>query len=592
MDWISILLLKTARISVTASILIVFIFLVRALLKNWIKSKYIYFLWIIIMIRMLLPFGIESSFSIENILFDDEIVSHYDNVLEFNRGSVESEDYEYYFDEVNNAVSIPKGTDNLISILTVVWILGIISVLFIPFVTYFTLVLEFRKLEKCKDENILKASRDACRSLSINNKFRILESHLVESPALIGVFRPSVVLPVKHDDSYDCLYKIFLHEYIHYMNRHLLYQWIFWIVKAFHWFNPLVWCAHEIMKRDAENMCDEKAVEILDSRKEYADLILSIAQYGSDRNFMINTVGFSYRKSELYNRIKNISTRKKNPLMLRIALFVLIMVAIPVFYTSYSVLESSQKGDVQVRNVDMSHGNDSINLTVESFEYESDKGVIYVDMSFELDEEQKEIYDSQSMNILFDTLLIFPSSKDPDIRNRRVQGSVYSMDGNNIRFLFELGDYGFEKYKNPVFRMEQILLERNIEELFYEVVVDDIPLEIVHDETLHILINDVSFEDGINMKYQIKKYGGIYVDSNIYIYGRSEGRMVKPYSGGGVSEEGETGMKNESSYAFEAYEKIDENMFNLGIAGYEMRLVNYGEYLDFTLDMKDYKDEK
>jgi hypothetical protein len=50
---------------------------------------------------------------------------------------------------------------------------------------------------------------------------------------------------------------VLLHEIGHIRRGDLLWQWIFQIARAVHWFNPLVWVAGYVARGDAEMACDE-----------------------------------------------------------------------------------------------------------------------------------------------------------------------------------------------------------------------------------------------------------------------------------------------------------------------------------------------
>ena len=81
------LFIKVIEASFLGSIAGLIILLIRCILKNKINSKWIYLLWMIVIIKLMVPFGPESNLSIFNkinsIKFSTSINNNYDkNIAE------------------------------------------------------------------------------------------------------------------------------------------------------------------------------------------------------------------------------------------------------------------------------------------------------------------------------------------------------------------------------------------------------------------------------------------------------------------------------------------------------------------------------
>ncbi|MGM9484089.1 M56 family metallopeptidase [Roseateles sp. NT4] len=78
------------------------------------------------------------------------------------------------------------------------------------------------------------------------------------SPALVGVLRPRVALPVDFDDRFTPAERelILAHEAVHRARQDNLWNLIATLLAALHWWNPLAWWAARRLRADQELACD------------------------------------------------------------------------------------------------------------------------------------------------------------------------------------------------------------------------------------------------------------------------------------------------------------------------------------------------
>jgi len=102
-------------------------------------------------------------------------------------------------------------------------------------------------------------------------------SEKVTSPAVYGVIRPKIILPAPYAEK-DLRY-ILLHENAHIRRADNLWRMIGFFTAAIHWFNPLSWLFLRVFLSDLETACDERAVSELNDteRSEYARTLLDTA---------------------------------------------------------------------------------------------------------------------------------------------------------------------------------------------------------------------------------------------------------------------------------------------------------------------------
>ncbi len=145
-----------------------------------------------------------------------------------------------------------------------------------------------------------------------SRKLRICETRELQSPALCGLFQPTILLPVGWSDQISVteLRYILSHEYGHLRRGDLWWKWAFQLATALHWFNPLVWLAERVSRAHQEMACDEWVL----SHQPHAN----ISQYGETllatsrrltRSAVTSPVhaGMAETKAGLTGRIKQIA---------------------------------------------------------------------------------------------------------------------------------------------------------------------------------------------------------------------------------------------------------------------------------------------
>ncbi len=82
----------------------------------------------------------------------------------------------------------------------------------------------------------------------------------LSSPCLFGVFKSAVYVTPEAAKAPDTLRHVLAHELTHYAHKDHIWSLLRCLTLALHWYNPLVWLAVGLSKRDGELACDEGAV--------------------------------------------------------------------------------------------------------------------------------------------------------------------------------------------------------------------------------------------------------------------------------------------------------------------------------------------
>ena len=329
----STLFFKVLEMSLMGSVVILITILARFLLRNRSK-RFIMILWAVVALRLIVPFGFESAFSIFNYLplptqaapaieefseaaLPDNNSGVYEapvNYAEFNNADAPAA-AEVPGDQVKEAPSdnkaVVKTLPDFRSVVAVIWFTGMVVL-----TTYFSI-----RFIDLKDK--LKNARKIDR--------HVYESDNVRSPFVFGLFVPKMYLPDTLDET-EREY-VMAHERTHIRHDDWITKYLGIAVLAIHWFNPLVWLAFVLFEQDIEMSCDETTISSLDAelRKAYAISIVSYAKASNNSNkkYMVTPLGFSknaFCKAEVKKRVMNIVNFKKGTKVTTIVILAAVLV--------------------------------------------------------------------------------------------------------------------------------------------------------------------------------------------------------------------------------------------------------------------------
>lgn len=143
------------------------------------------------------------------------------------------------------------------------------------------------------------------------------------SPCLFGLLRPSIYInesALQHPH----LEHILLHEKIHLRHGDHIWAALRCLCLTIHWYNPLVWAAAVLSRRDCETACDDGVIHRLDEeqRLRYGSMLLSMAK-GSRATVLHAATTMTSQKRTMLERISLIA---RQPHMLRITLAAVLLV--------------------------------------------------------------------------------------------------------------------------------------------------------------------------------------------------------------------------------------------------------------------------
>lgn len=319
------------QMSFLGTVIILLIVVLRAVLINRLPKKTFLILWWIALIRLLVPFSIKSVTSIYSLL-----QSIYSDI-----NPVRTAQTTTFLPIHGNMPEIANGLSEAmvqrtesISILSVIWLAGLLLCFGFFAVSYIKCYREFRFslpvendiLEAWKEKHPLK------RSLSIR------QTETIAAPLSYGVIRPVILMPKNTEwkNIYQLRY-VLEHEYVHIRRLDMLTKLIMIAAVCIHWFNPLVWVMYILFNRDLELSCDETVVRRfgMDIKSVYATALISMEEKKSGLTPLYN----SFSKNAIEERIRAIMKIKKTSKFAVIISAVLVICVTGGFATSASSLE-------------------------------------------------------------------------------------------------------------------------------------------------------------------------------------------------------------------------------------------------------------
>lgn len=319
------------QMSFLGTVIILLIVVLRAVLINRLPKKTFLILWWIALIRLLVPFSIKSVTSIYSLL-----QSIYSDI-----NPVRTAQTTTFLPIHGNMPEIANGLSEAmvqrtesISILSVIWLAGLLLCFGFFAVSYIKCYREFRFslpvendiLEAWKEKHPLK------RSLSIR------QTETIAAPLSYGVIRPVILMPKNTEwkNIYQLRY-VLEHEYVHIRRLDMLTKLIMIAAVCIHWFNPLVWVMYILFNRDLELSCDETVVRRfgMDIKSVYATALISMEEKKSGLTPLCN----SFSKNAIEERIRAIMKIKKTSKFAVIISTVLVICVTGGFATSASSLE-------------------------------------------------------------------------------------------------------------------------------------------------------------------------------------------------------------------------------------------------------------
>lgn len=287
--------LKLLNMSLTASVLVVAVLPLRALLKKAPRWS-ICLLWGLVALRLICPYTPESNLS---LIRSSEPITHEILSLEAAPEAETAIPEQGSLGEVSSGPDVRSGAldhaeqvpqqvkPDILTIGGYVWLAGTGVMLLYALFSYWR----------------LKRLVSAATRLEGN----IRQSEYVTSPFVLGVLRPIIYLPYGIKQPH--IDHILAHERTHIRRGDHLIKPLGFVILSVHWFNPLIWVAYILLCRDIEAACDERVIKEMtkEQRQSYSATLLRCSVHRR----RITACPVAFGETGVKQRIKGIMSYKK-----------------------------------------------------------------------------------------------------------------------------------------------------------------------------------------------------------------------------------------------------------------------------------------
>lgn len=304
-------------LSLSGAIPGVLLLLARPLYRDRLSRRWQYYVWLVVLARLLLPFAPEAS--PVGTLFQPaapELTSTVEPspggyaALIPRSGGEPAADTTAAPSQPAASYAQQTGLDTavLLDNLWLIWLGGTL-ILLVRKATIYQNFVRYVKAGRREVSNtaLLDQLAEAGERAGVRRPVELYENGLISSPLLLGFFRPCIVLPSADlpEEDFRCTV---LHELIHYRRRDMAYKWLAQLAVCVHWFNPLVWLMVREISRACELSCDEAVLEILgpEERRAYGGTLLRALEAGGGYRNSVASVTLHESAALLKERLASI----------------------------------------------------------------------------------------------------------------------------------------------------------------------------------------------------------------------------------------------------------------------------------------------
>lgn len=312
-------------LSLSGSLMIILLFFFRHLWKDKISRQWQYYIWLIVIARLLLPFTPETNLMgkifpiVDHMIFQTDSSSqeqgHMPVIQNGNAFGMNYNGQEQIKPLIKTADSQP--IQDIITLLAnnvwLVWLV-ITLVLLIRKITIYQSFVHYVKAGQIpvSDIELLDRLSVLADQARMKKPVELCVNPLISSPLLIGFFRPCIVLPSTDISEKAFQYTVW-HELTHYRRRDMFYKWLVQATVCLHWFNPLVSVMSREISKACEFSCDEAIIAKLDdnSIQEYGKTLLDTMIKCGNYKESLASVTLNESKEMLKERLGAIMNFKK-----------------------------------------------------------------------------------------------------------------------------------------------------------------------------------------------------------------------------------------------------------------------------------------
>lgn len=339
--------------SVSGALLILGMLLIDWLLKKKCSRRWQYYVWLLVIARLLLPFGPKESLmgrlsmavpqaDFGNMVFSgkEEKAAATQDIRNDLHSDIDGEKKTTHFpaQEKSAAVDVAQGRQETVLLgnnIGWIWFVIALGMLIRKIVKYQSFIRHVKAAAKpVSDISLLSRLSEMQWRTGVGKTVEFFVNPYISSPMLVGFWRPCIVMPDTHISEKEFRY-IVTHELMHEKRRDILYKWLVQFTVCLHWFNPLVYVMSREISKACELSCDEAVLEKMgyEHAADYGKTLLEAMAAAGRYREPVTAVSLSANKRILKERISAImNDRAKTGKMKIVTAGLTVCMALGVFF--------------------------------------------------------------------------------------------------------------------------------------------------------------------------------------------------------------------------------------------------------------------
>ena len=322
--------------TIAAAILAVVALLIQWTCERIIGPRWTYSLWLLVVIRLMMPTAPASKFS----LFNVSASRPSSEVIQINEPPMSPTTPARPVANVS-AAPAPIPSPPLLTLpllVTLVWLTGAVAYLSFCVLHYRRFTAWARRQTPVSNSNVLEALRDAQSLLSYRRDIPVLATTALRVPALFGFLNPRLLVPQAMLDTWSAeeLRHALVHELVHARRRDHLLNWGLIVVQAVHWFSPIAYLALRRLRAERELLCDAVALSCMsaEQHRSYGAALVKAAQEFARTRISPAIVPMINHNNEVKRRVSMIAQFKPTPRVISVVALVAIVLLAGLTFTS------------------------------------------------------------------------------------------------------------------------------------------------------------------------------------------------------------------------------------------------------------------
>jgi len=316
--------------SLIGSVIVIMILITKGIFRNKLNFTFKYYIWLILIIKLIIPFGPQSPLNISG-LYKNFYVQSTTNIItqstqnnyskeianaDLGDSKLISEVHPSNNTVISNTSSISlKNKLNIEKVFCFIWMFGVtlsIGILVIGYKKLKNIVrASIKKIDSKHREILNKCMKD----MNIRTEVELLYSNKIASPSLCGLFKPKILIPINLaaticDEEFKY---IIMHELTHLKGKDIAINWAITLLSMIYWFNPILLYGLHKMRQDCEISCDGQVISYLGEGKniQYGNTIIKVLELGGKGNRIMGTTSMVLNRLEMKRRVIMITKYNK-----------------------------------------------------------------------------------------------------------------------------------------------------------------------------------------------------------------------------------------------------------------------------------------